>query len=58
MTFCSFQCPHSDSRRAQHAACQAVNGVYCTILKRIMEKGMPCPVPDEERHHPPAKADD
>jgi len=48
MRFCSFSCPHSDPRGAQHAACQAANGVYCKILERVVEKGMPCPVPDDQ----------
>jgi len=42
--FCSFACPFSDTQQAQHAACLAVNGVYCSLLETVMEKGMPCPV--------------
>jgi hypothetical protein len=44
MKFCSFSCPEADNARAQHAACLAVNGVYCRRLRRVIEKGAPCPV--------------
>jgi hypothetical protein len=44
MKFCSFICPEADNGRAQHAACLAVNGVYCGKLRRVVEKGAPCPV--------------
>ena len=42
---CSFLCPEADNTRAQHAACLAVNGVYCGKLRRVIEKGTPCPAP-------------
>ena len=48
MKFCSFHCRHSDSSEAQHAACMAVNGIYCTILEEVIEKGRPCPVKPED----------
>ncbi|MCU0579811.1 MAG: hypothetical protein MUF69_09740 [Desulfobacterota bacterium] len=41
---CSFLCPEADNARAQHAACLAVNGVYCGKLRRVIEKGAPCPL--------------
>jgi hypothetical protein len=44
MKFCSFTCPEADNARAQHAACLAVNGVYCGKLRLVVEKGAPCPV--------------
>jgi hypothetical protein len=47
MRFCSFRCKYSESNEAQHAACMAVNGVYCTILEEVIEKGSPCPVKPE-----------
>lgn len=40
--FCSFTCPFADNDRAQHAACLAVNGVWCLGLDRPVEKGTPC----------------
>ena len=48
MKFCSFRCQHADNEQAQHAACLAVNGVYCTILQKVIEKGRPCPVEGEK----------
>ncbi|MBI5602217.1 MAG: hypothetical protein HY879_02585 [Deltaproteobacteria bacterium] len=44
MKFCSFRCEQADNEKAQHAACLAVNGVFCGILLRVVEKGAPCPV--------------
>jgi hypothetical protein len=42
--FCSFLCPFSDSGRAQHAACLAVNGIHCSLLGKVVVKGTPCRV--------------
>jgi hypothetical protein len=42
MKFCSFICEHADNDKAQHAACLAVNGVYCALLEKTIEKGSPC----------------
>jgi hypothetical protein len=53
MQFCSFLCPQADNEKAQHAACLAVNGVFCGILLQVVEKGAPCPVegrPPPERN--------
>ncbi len=44
MKFCSFMCDKADNKKAQHAACLAVNGVFCGILGKVVEKGTPCPV--------------
>jgi hypothetical protein len=44
MKFCSFMCDRADNKKAQHAACLAVNGVFCGILGKVVEKGTPCPV--------------
>lgn len=44
MKFCSFLCDKADNKKAQHAACLAVNGVFCGVLKKVVEKGMLCPV--------------
>jgi len=44
MKFCSFMCDKADNEKAQHAACLAVNGVFCGVLRKVVEKGMPCPV--------------
>ena len=44
MKFCSFNCDNADNEKAQHAACLAVNGVFCGILLQVVEKGAPCPV--------------
>jgi hypothetical protein len=44
MRFCSFGCPRAENDKAQHAACLAVNGVYCGELKKVVEKGTPCPL--------------
>lgn len=43
MKFCSFRCPQADNEKAQHAACLAVNGVFCSLLLQVVEKGAPCP---------------
>ncbi len=45
--FCSFGCAAAENERAQHAACLAVNGVFCGILLKVVEKGTPCPVEDK-----------
>ncbi|NLH49192.1 MAG: hypothetical protein GX444_11395 [Myxococcales bacterium] len=42
--FCSFTCSFSDSGQAQHAACLAVNGIHCSLLADVVEKGSPCRV--------------
>lgn len=42
MRFCSFLCEHADNNKAQHAACLAENGVYCSILEKVIDKGSPC----------------
>jgi hypothetical protein len=44
MKFCSFGCPKAVNEKAQHAACLAVNGVFCGELKKVVEKGTPCPI--------------
>jgi hypothetical protein len=44
MKFCSFGCPKAENEKAQHAACLAINGVFCGALKRVVEKGTPCPM--------------
>jgi hypothetical protein len=44
MKYCSFVCEKADNGKAQHAACLAVNGVFCGVLKKVIEKGRPCPV--------------
>ncbi len=44
MKFCSFMCDKADNNKAQHAACLAVNGVFCGVLNKVVEKGMLCPV--------------
>jgi hypothetical protein len=44
MKFCSFICDRADNGKAQHAACLVVNGVFCGILGKVVEKGTPCPV--------------
>jgi hypothetical protein len=36
-------CDKADNKKAQHAACLAVNGVFCGLLGKVVEKGMPCP---------------
>gem|GEM_PF-3509997 len=51
MKFCSFLCENAQNDKAQYAACLAVNGVYCRILDRVVEKGMPCPL---EKGSPPS----
>jgi hypothetical protein len=51
--FCSFGCEAAENERAQHAACLAVNGVFCGILLKVIEKGTPCPV--EDKPAPPKK---
>ena len=43
MKFCSFLCSQADNEKAQHAGCLAVNGVFCRLLLRVVEKGSPCP---------------
>ena len=48
MKFCSFRCPQADNEKAQHAACLAVNGVYCSLLLQVVEKGSPCPAEDRQ----------
>ncbi len=40
--WCSFGCPLADTSRSQHAACLAVNGVWCRALETPVEKGSPC----------------
>ncbi len=44
MKLCSFICDKADNKKAQHAACLAVNGVFCGLLGEVVEKGMLCPV--------------
>jgi hypothetical protein len=44
MKICSFGCLKAENEKAQHAACLAINGVYCGVLKKVVEKGTPCPV--------------
>jgi hypothetical protein len=51
MKFCSFLCDKADNEKAQHAACLAVNGVYCVVLKKVVEKGIPCPVESRRKSH-------
>jgi hypothetical protein len=51
MEFCSFRCEKADNNKAQHAACLAVNGVFCGILGKVMEKGIPCPVEGNQKSH-------
>jgi hypothetical protein len=36
-------CDKADNNKAQHAACLAVNGVFCGLLGKVVEKGMLCP---------------
>jgi hypothetical protein len=48
MKFCSFLCPQADNGKAQHAGCLAVNGVFCGILRQVVEKGTPCPAEDRQ----------
>ncbi len=48
MKFCSFMCDWAENEKAQHAACLAVNGVFCGILLKVVEKGTPCPVEDKK----------
>jgi len=36
-------CNKADNKKAQHAACLAVNGVFCGLLGKVVEKGMLCP---------------
>jgi hypothetical protein len=43
MKICSFLCPQADNEKAQHAGCLAVNGVFCRILQKVVEKGSLCP---------------
>ena len=43
MKFCSFLCPRADNGKAQHAGCLTVNGVFCSLLLQVVEKGSPCP---------------
>jgi hypothetical protein len=45
MKFCSFKCENADNGKAQYAACLALNGVYCGLLHKVIEKGLPCQVP-------------
>jgi hypothetical protein len=51
LKFCSFTCERADNDKAQHAACLAVNGVFCGILHRVVEKGMPCPAGGIQKSH-------
>jgi hypothetical protein len=44
-------CNQADNGKAQHAACLAVNGVFCGTLQQVIEKGMPCPL---EKHQKPS----
>jgi hypothetical protein len=44
MRFCSFGCPRAENEKAQYAACLAINGVFCGELKKVVEKGTPCPL--------------
>jgi hypothetical protein len=44
-------CDRADNDKAQHAACLAVNGVFCGILHRVVEKGMPCPVEGNQKFY-------
>jgi hypothetical protein len=39
-------CDRAENEKAQHAACLAVNGVFCGILLKVVEKGTPCQVED------------
>jgi hypothetical protein len=55
--FCSFICDQADNRKAQHAACLAVNGVFCGILLQVIEKGIPCPVERLRKLHPGSAKD-
>ena len=45
-------CDKADNKKAQHAACLAVNGVFCGVLGQVVEKGMPCPVEGYQKFHP------
>jgi hypothetical protein len=47
-------CDRADNGKAQHAACLAVNGVFCGILLTVVEKGMPCPVEGHQKYNPGA----
>jgi hypothetical protein len=49
-------CEKADNRKAQHAACLAVNGVFCGTLQQVIEKGMPCPVEGYQKPSGTAKA--
>jgi hypothetical protein len=51
MKFCSFGCDKADNKKAQHAACLAVNGVFCGVLGKVVEKGMPCPVESGQKSY-------
>ena len=50
-------CDKADNKKAQHAACLAVNGVFCGILGKVVEKGIPCPVEGCQKSHPRAAKD-
>ncbi len=50
-------CDRADNGKAQHAACLAVNGVFCGVLRRVVEKGMPCPVEGEQKSQRRAVSD-
>jgi len=49
-------CDKADNKKAQHAACLAVNGVFCGLLGKVIEKGMLCPFEgNQESLHKAAK---
>jgi len=41
--FCGFSCPHSDFPPADSAGlCRTMAAVYCTKLKKLVNKNGPC----------------
>jgi hypothetical protein len=48
-------CDKADNGKAQHAACLAVNGVFCGTLQQVIEKGMPCPLEAYQKSSDTAK---
>lgn len=50
ISFCSFSCKFALALEATSASksCMTFNMVYCSLLKKQMAKGVPCPVTEKD----------
>ncbi len=57
MRWCDLTCPHASFPKEDAVdgagSCRTFVALRCAILKRLVAKNAPCPVPDQQRQAPP-----